>query len=220
MNDTWSEFISGGMGGGPTILGPSNHRGRLTNTLTDWQAQNATREQRSNVKKREHCPCRVPGCLIKTSMGKPYCLEHLDNMPYYLGIKKNIDTIYVEISKMDVECPGRVIKAKPGQVDPDLLVPDSIVANDILLYLTYGDYPVSVEVLAKMLWLPLLATQNYVKYLKKKRLVKVTNIGSKQIVSLAKSKGATCQTKKPRATTPTVPPAVLDPTAKTTKQSA
>ena len=32
-------------------------------------------------------PCRAPNCLNTTNSGKPYCLEHIDLMPYVIEME-------------------------------------------------------------------------------------------------------------------------------------
>jgi hypothetical protein len=136
--------------------------GRVSNVLASWVEQN-TAGSRSRGLIRQHGQCGEKDCLVPTTGRKPFCHKHIDQIPYAAAVKATLQGIEKEIKNLQKQAT----KTKPRSV----IKHDSVVLEDILNYLTYSNLIVSVELLARRLWLPPEATIRYVQHLAWKKQV-------------------------------------------------
>jgi hypothetical protein len=40
-------------------------------------------------------PCEVPGCAVPTREGKPYCIDHIEHMPYAAALAAKVPDVEV-----------------------------------------------------------------------------------------------------------------------------
>lgn len=138
-------------GSGSNPVGRSEARWRAMNakTMNKWLSQRRKR------KKPRHCD--MEGCSQATREGKPYCSDHVEELPYVLEVQQRI------AAREDEQAEA----AKRGARAID---PYGPTARDILLSLWVNGER-SVARLAREMNLDFQLVQEYVKRLKKAKLI-------------------------------------------------
>lgn len=127
------------------------------------EQQGATRGRISG----ERNLCKIRDCPNDTSEKKPYCLEHLDRLPYVMRLEAELKAKEKEIAKAGTKNGWRHVKS------------NGLVCQEIVELLK-NKGAMSPAQLAKSIEIKISSVTNYLTHLEKKKTLKVLTLGSRR----------------------------------------